>query len=207
MIQHRAVEGSSHGGQFFIANQDDPALVQLREACFANDEGDRLVATKKAMSEVQLTQCFVGPTVILEYKSDPPPTEGNLTTIDVLLALQARGWTKEGKNSKIKHDPYHPGSPKLILYRNRSALSKMYLLALLKSEQLFEKGVLCIHYWQPVAYYKALVQLESIGSREVVNVQPNKTLADYKRLTTKLGPLPHAIPRNMDSDEEGANSV
>ncbi len=73
-------------------------------------------------------------------------------------------------------------------------------MALLKSEDIFLKGVTSIHYFQSEEYYKTLIQC----SEEIAMLlQPNRSAAEYKLLKnggTTAHRQPGAMRMLLDDD-------
>lgn len=175
-------------------------LMKLGLVVSRDDAQDVLQATPRATSNVQLTQSYISPTPICEYVSDPPPLETEMTVLDLLFALLRGGWQEVRLERKTAHDPYKDGSEKKVLYT--ASLGKAYLLALWKSQSLFEKGVREIYYFQLESYYQALLDCQP---HMALAVRPNLTLQDYKHLSRGMNPpsRDRHVRRNELVDDEG----
>ena len=179
IIRFGAVEGCA-SGNYLCSNCEEDVLLelqQLRYVVFSSDHGDSVVATRAATSAIFLTQSFVWANSLLEYTSDPPPTEENMTIFDLLVALRAEGWVEKELSKKSKCDPYREGKDKVIYYHCSSALCKFYLRALWKSKDIFKKQILEIHYWQLESYYRALLEC---NVEQAKAIRPNQPMGYYR---------------------------
>ena len=201
MMHHGAVYGKQSG--VYMCDVDDPAITELRGlgfVDFAGNSGDGLVVTKEGVMAVQFIPKFHLPTPVLEYVSNPQPEEAHMTAIDLLLALLSDGWQDKLVATKAKHAPYTTGSAKIILVYARSAISCLYLRALLNSNAIFAKNIAAIHHHQSEAYYRTLLECTPDQAHQV---QPNLTLKNYKSILK--GTVEESLKslNRQSSDDEG----
>jgi len=102
--------------------------------------------------------------------------------MELLFALMDSGWEEKCVQKSTRIPPFTAESDKHVFYHTSSetgGLHRFYLMALLKSEDIFSKGVTSIHYFQSEEYYKTLIQC----SEEIAMIlQPNRPAAEYKLL-------------------------
>lgn len=112
-------------------------------------------------------------------------TLDELTTFELFLTLQQRGWIHEHTPTKSKCAPFGMGADK-VFYVHLS-MSRPYFLALLNHEKLLSacEGFSKIDHLQSKAYYEAILTLWKIAPFALSGVLPNQPAAFYKRLTSE----------------------
>lgn len=129
-----------------------------------------------------------------------------MSPMELLFALMDSGWVEQCVKKSRKLRPFTQQSDKLIFYHAASesgGLHRFYLMALLDSKSIFEKGISEIHYFQSEEYYKTLINCKpSIAC----SIMPNRPAAEYKRLKQSHdADADHRFQarRLLDDDAEG----
>ena len=128
-----------------------------------------------------------------------------MSPMELLFALMDCGWVEQCVRKSRKLRPFTQQSQKLIFYHAASesgGLHRFYLMALLDSKNIFEKGISEIHYFQSEEYYKTLINCKpSLAG----SIMPNRPAAEYKRLKQGQSDADRPFQGRMllDDDAEG----
>ena len=196
---------------FLLADDYPQAFAELHNSGLASaDTGGRLMALPRAAEVVQLTQLFVSPVSISEYRSVPAPAEEAMSVLDIMNELADAGWQRITLQSLRKAErpaPFTPNAEKKFFLAAKSSVGRNYLLALWKSSSLFNKGVPRIHHFQAEGYYKALMECAPEHAAKIVPGQKADVYKEFRRgvesahldlpFREQLGDL------DLDNDEEG----
>ena len=81
------------------------------------------------------------------------------TQLELQVAMQLHGWVHFclGENDKLAREPHQPDGTKRWFSGQNGRFFSSYLMCLLKSEQLFAKGLQSLWHGQIDAYYTTLL--------------------------------------------------
>ena len=189
----------------FLTEEDAPAFIELQGkglAKFVDEDLNRIAATARAASRLAVLQLFKGPTPICQHISRARAARDldQASIFDLLVMLLSSGWSEQLIDGKSRCClPYESGAPKTV-FLNKWAkhISRPYLTCLLRSDEIFAKGVNSIAHFETDVYYRALLQSDPERARRI---QPGCKAHVYRTL---LGGSPRRLNVAASrTDDEG----
>ena len=142
--------------------------------------------------------------VVLKRDSDAEQLE-ELHLFELLQRLRQQGWECKSQKSKVKVDPYMTGSPKIFWHTTaavRGNLSPVYLISLLRADELLASGLAGLHRMQVRKYYEAALGLQPCDLQKLLPGQPGSFYELLLRPKKTRATEPSAAAASLEMEEE-----